>query len=67
MWTRTDLWAEHDARHARRLRAQAIVLVAALLALWNVLAALSYLPQRPARELPSRCSSGGPALSPSVR
>jgi len=63
MWTRQELWAEHDAAHARHMRAQAIMLVVVLLTIWNVLALLAYMPPSsrhdPMRATP--CSSRGPA------
>jgi hypothetical protein len=39
-WNREQLWAEHDAAHARGLRFRSFVLVVGLLTVWNVIAVL---------------------------
>jgi hypothetical protein len=57
MWNRRQVWAEHDAAHARRQRLQQLVLVIALLAVWNVVAVLGHTFDLALHDAP-RSSSG---------
>lgn len=56
-WNRGQLWAEHDAAHARASRLRSFVFIVGLLTVWNLFAVLAH-----AIGLCPTSASLGPAL-----